>query len=90
MVSVQPCVLELNCTNWWPTLIAGFAAHHCQALHMLAMMSTLVKKLPSCWILVPHHISTLKTNVQYTVTLVRSVLGFCSSSGLAQSMTTQS
>ena len=60
-----------------------------QALHMLATMSSLVKKLPLSWSLDLHHISILKMNVQYTMTSVWSALEFRSSGGLAQSMATQ-
>jgi hypothetical protein len=53
------------------------------------MMSSLVKELPLSWSLDPHYISILKTNAQYTITLVQSALEFRSSDGLAQSVTTQ-
>lgn len=60
-----------------------------QALHMPAMMSPLVKRLPLSWSLDPYHFFILKMNPQYTVTLVWSALEFRTSGGLAQSMTTQ-
>ena len=28
LVCARSCALELKCTNWWPSLVAGFAAHH--------------------------------------------------------------
>ena len=27
MILARSCVLELNCSNRWPMLVAGFAAH---------------------------------------------------------------
>ena len=39
MIHAQSRVLELKRANWWPTLIAGFAAHHLLPTLLLTVLS---------------------------------------------------